>query len=128
MVECSTAKTLWIVDDEPDFRLFIKEAAERLGWRTHSFANGSLALAKLDAGDTPDAMVLDVFMPEMDGIETIMRLAEYNRKFCVLIATGNELTYASVATHLALKTELQVFDTQTKPLSLQKLDSFLAAC
>jgi CheY-like chemotaxis protein len=67
-----------IVDDEPDSSEFVERYLNREGQRTAVVPNGREALAALING-RPDAMVLDVRMPEMDGITLLEVLRSYLR-------------------------------------------------
>ena len=67
-----------VVDDEPDGAEVVQTALERSGITARSVANGQEALREL-MSDTPDAVVLDVRMPEMDGISLLEILRSYLR-------------------------------------------------
>ena len=67
-----------VVDDEPDGSEVVQTALERSGIHARSAANGQEALREL-MSDTPDAVVLDVRMPEMDGISLLEILRSYLR-------------------------------------------------
>lgn len=57
-----------VVDDEPDARLLIQRLLEEYGAKVTTASCGSEALALLQ-GETPDVLVSDIGMPEMDGYE-----------------------------------------------------------
>ena len=67
-----------VVDDEPDGAEVVQTALERSGITARSVANGQEALREL-MSDSPDAVVLDVRMPEMDGISLLEILRSYLR-------------------------------------------------
>jgi CheY-like chemotaxis protein len=63
-----------VVDDEDDIRLIAAEALRRLGgWEVSTAASGAEALV-VARERTPDAIVLDVMMPELDGPATLAAL------------------------------------------------------
>jgi len=63
-----------VVDDEPDIRAIASFALERLaGWRVSTAASGQEAV-RLATEDPPDAVLLDVMMPGMDGPDTVVAL------------------------------------------------------
>jgi CheY-like chemotaxis protein len=69
-----TDRLVLLVDDEDDIRLVAKACLERLGgWRVQSASSGLDAL-ELAHADRPDAIVLDVMMPDLDGPGTLARL------------------------------------------------------
>lgn len=64
-----------IVDDDPHIREVIAFALEKAGYRTHAAADGVQALAAVEKHQ-PALMVLDIGMPEMDGLEVCRRLRQ----------------------------------------------------
>jgi CheY-like chemotaxis protein len=69
-----TDRLVLLVDDEDDIRLVAKACLERLGgWRVQSVSSG-LAALDVARAEQPDAIVLDVMMPDLDGPATLARL------------------------------------------------------
>lgn len=66
-----------LVDDEPDILEFVGYNLSREGFEVHTAANGLQALEKAKEV-IPHLILLDVMMPEMDGMETCRRLKEIN--------------------------------------------------
>ena len=62
----SEKKRILVVDDEPDFAAIVKGNLEKEGFEIEIAYNGIEALEKV-AENPPDAIVLDVMMPEKDG-------------------------------------------------------------
>ena len=62
-----------IVDDEPDILEFVGYNLENEGYIVEKASNGKVAL-KLNASFRPDLIILDVMMPELDGIETCYQI------------------------------------------------------
>ena len=65
--------TILIVDDEPDLLDMIRYNLERARFRVHTANDGPKAL-RLAASINPDLIILDVMMPDMDGVEACRRL------------------------------------------------------
>ena len=80
-----------IVDDEPQIHRFLTHALHAAGYETRSAATGAEALAL--AGELrPDAMVLDLGLPDMDGKDVIERVrATSDLPILVLSARGEEM-------------------------------------
>ncbi|MBI4063186.1 MAG: response regulator [Elusimicrobia bacterium] len=83
------SRTILIVDDEPDVRFVLKVALQKQGFLTEEATNGLEALEKI-AALIPDAVLLDIMMPKMDGISVNQKLKENpkTRDIPVVIITG----------------------------------------
>lgn len=64
-----------IVDDEPDVLNILKRILERAGHNVRGAKDGKTAL-RMFAGNPADVVITDIFMPEMDGIEFLVRVRE----------------------------------------------------
>ncbi len=82
-------KKVLVIDDENDILLIIKSALHEEGYDVTTANNGydGLALAE-DA--SPDLIILDIMMPEMDGFEVLQQLKENEKtaQIPVVILTG----------------------------------------
>lgn len=63
-----TGKTVLVVDDEPDVRLFLQTVLEDAGFQVALAANGNEALDRMTER-LPDAISLDLVMPKMSGLK-----------------------------------------------------------
>jgi CheY-like chemotaxis protein len=63
------AKTVLVVDDEPDIRESLRDALEDEGYDVVTAANGREALKVLPGLSRPLALILDIIMPVMSGVE-----------------------------------------------------------
>ena len=90
--------TILLVDDEPDILDLIKYNLEREGYNVYVCNNGREAIA-LAENVMPDLILLDVMMPEMDGVETCMELRRNDRLKHSLIAflTARGEDYSQIA-------------------------------
>ncbi len=69
-----TAKRILIVDDEEDIREVAQLTLEAVGgWEVLTAASGDEGLAKAEA-EQPDAILLDIMMPDLDGLTTFQQL------------------------------------------------------
>ena len=88
-------KTILVVDDEPDIRLFLKTVLEDAGFEVMTANNGKHALERLQDGK-PDLISIDLVMPKMRGI-TLLQYLQKNpewSKIPFLVVTahaGDEL-------------------------------------
>jgi len=69
--------TILLVDDAPDIRLLLRAILQRTGHEVLEAESGAAALALLSTGTTPDAVILDIQMPGLDGWETLTQLREH---------------------------------------------------
>ncbi|HLZ75455.1 response regulator transcription factor [Phenylobacterium sp.] len=80
-------RTLHIVDDDEDVRESAALLLESAGYRVTTFASGVEFLAKADAS-VPACVLLDIHMPQMDGLEVQRHMAERQIAFPVIVFTG----------------------------------------
>ena len=83
-----SAGKILVVDDEPEVRLVLTEFLESRGYEVAVAASGAEALAMVDAAE-PHVVLLDVTMPEMDGMETLKRLATSQPGLPIIMVTAN---------------------------------------
>ena len=83
----STGKVL-IVDDELEVRQILQEFLAHRGYQVYAAESGPEALNALDTFK-PDVVLLDVSMPEMDGVETLKRIVALQPTLPVIMVTAN---------------------------------------
>ncbi|MFC1555765.1 response regulator [candidate division KSB1 bacterium] len=108
------AKVL-LVDDEKEFTAVLKERLESRDIIVDTVHNGRDALEKVKEKSF-DAIVVDLMMPEIDGIETLKLLREYNSDLQVILLTG----HASIEKGIEA-VKLGAMDFLEKPAELEKL-------
>ncbi len=77
-------KTVLIVDDDKNVRRLYKAELEAEGYQTMLAENGWEATAMVGS-KLPDAVILDIRMPEMDGLEAMARILGENRKIPIIL-------------------------------------------
>jgi CheY-like chemotaxis protein len=83
----SAGKVL-VVDDEPEVRFVLTEFLESRGYEVTAAESGPQALAMVEEV-APHVVLLDVTMPEMDGMETLKRLAALRPGLPIIMVTAN---------------------------------------
>ncbi len=85
--------TVLLVDDDDLVRRSVRLALQPIGWQVVEAENGEVALQALAAA-RPDAIILDLMMPRMDGFEFLGQLRELadGREIPVVVLTAKELT------------------------------------
>ncbi|PLX88135.1 MAG: Fis family transcriptional regulator [Desulfuromonas sp.] len=108
-------ETILIVDDEESISLSLEGILSDEGFRTAVAANGEEALAIAQAED-PDLVLLDIWMPGIDGLETLQRLRQNRPNQLVIMMSGHGTIETAVKA-----TRLGAYDFIEKPLSLEKI-------
>src|SRR6266581_3420810 len=104
-----------IVDDEPGIRQSLKGVFEDEGFATEAVATGEECLEKF-AGDTYDLVLLDIWLPGADGLETLRKLRQKSPATHIIMISG----HATIATAVTA-TKLGAYDFIEKPLSLEHI-------
>jgi len=80
--------SILVVDDEPDIRVLVKSMLTRAGHVADVATDGRDALRIL-AGASYDLLIVDMAMPDMDGMETIKQVRRRSAKLPILAMTGS---------------------------------------
>jgi two-component system, OmpR family, response regulator MprA len=116
------AMRVLVVDDERAVRDSLRRALELEGYDVELAADGQEALERLAQNGEPDAVVLDILMPEMDGLEVCRRLRREGRRLPVLMLTARDEVENRVA-----GLDAGADDYVTKPFALEELLARLRA-
>jgi MFS superfamily sulfate permease-like transporter/ActR/RegA family two-component response regulator len=105
-----------LVDDNIEFNQLLSKRMEKRGISVISAVNGLEALAKMKQGRF-DVILLDMSMPEMDGLEVFKNLKEIDNNVQVIFVTGAATLQNGVD---AMK--LGAFDLVQKPIDIEELE------
>ena len=103
-----------VVDDEPGVRSALEAILADEGFEVQAEASGEEALERL-VRETFDAILLDVWLPGIDGLETLVRLRRQGSDAEIVMISGHGTIETAVRA-----TKLGAFDFVEKPLSLEK--------
>ena len=106
--------TILIVDDEPGVRTALSGVLRDEGYEVEAVSSGEACLDRVTRGAV-DLIVLDVWLPGMDGLDTLARLRERQVDAQIVLISGHGNIESAVR---AIK--LGAFDFVEKPLSLDK--------
>ena len=121
-------KRLLAVDDNKPFLEFVRKVAVELGYDVEVATSGA-AFKKLFEDFQPHSVVVDLIMPDIDGMEIIQWLANQetpSRSIQVIVVTGYSPKYANLAKMLGEGKGLTAVKTLTKPLKAKALRAALS--
>ena len=111
-----TSMKILVVDDERAVRESLKRALELEGYEVDMAGDGSEAIAQLDNGEQPDAVVLDLLMPGVDGLEVCRHVRRTGSTLPVLMLTARDAVGDRVA-----GLDAGADDYVVKPFALEEL-------
>jgi two-component system, NtrC family, response regulator AtoC len=107
-----------VVDDEPSIRKYLQTLLEVDGYDVETVSSGREAIAKVSGGERPDFIILDVLMPELNGIETLKELMQADRSLnVIMLSCSNEVGTVVEAIRIG------AHDYLTKPFEKTELDA-----
>ena len=113
-----------VIDDESIFRMQLKMMVEKvaanraLTLEVEEFESGQSFVDALSERRF-DIVFMDIFMPDMDGIETAKKLRELTEKTFLIFMTASEGHYPDAFS-------LHAFDYVTKPFTLERIDTVIS--
>lgn len=114
--KANSLASILIVDDEPEIGLMVGEFLRRRGYQIRTAISGEQALDLIRA-NAPDLVLLDIYMPGINGIEVLRRIRQTNPSIGVIMLTASQ-------EEALLQTALDIgaFDVLCKPVNLDQLD------
>ncbi|SFK26050.1 response regulator [Bradyrhizobium sp. Gha] len=118
-----------IVDDDPSVQRTIRLLLERAGHDVTVAGDGRKALALFEGGQF-DLLFLDIFMPGMDGLETMRHIQALQPKIPVVVISGRSITPDSYAEpdFLKMATKLGAVTSLQKPFRVDALFAAVDRC
>jgi DNA-binding response OmpR family regulator len=113
-VATSQAQTVLVVEDEASIASFVSLYLKNAGYRVKAVASGGDALAQVEA-EQPALIVLDLMLPDMDGIEVCRRLRQ-RRDIPILMLTARDEDIDKI-----IGLEVGADDYMTKPFNPREL-------
>lgn len=125
MTEDAAAKRLLMIDDDPAISQIVGAVAEGLGFEVRTTERAD-EFAEIYEDFQPGVVILDLVMPEVDGIELAQWLAHVKSQARVIFLTGHNPRFTDAARALADSGDLASVTTLTKPVSIAVLRQALA--
>jgi DNA-binding NtrC family response regulator len=112
------AALILIVDDDPIQRRLLEAMARRFGYDVESAESGETGLARLDSGERPsvDLVVLDLVMPDLDGLGVLTRMRQRGLAIPVIVQTAHGSIEAVISAMRAGASDFVV-----KPVGAERL-------
>ncbi len=110
-----SAPRVLVVDDELNLTELLSMALRYEGWEVRSAGSGMAAVREAREFE-PDAVALDMMLPDMDGLEVLRRMREHNERIPVLFLTARDAVEDRIAGLTAGGD-----DYVTKPFSLEEV-------
>jgi len=115
---------LFVLDDEADFTEFVAEVAEGMAFDV-SFTSNPLDFARRYSADI-DIIVLDLFMPILDGIEILRFLVDNGSPASLIFMSGKDKGVLHSAQELAFEQGMAVLGVLQKPFRASELEALLS--
>jgi DNA-binding NtrC family response regulator len=105
---------IWVVDDDPAIRELLSFIVSGAGYAVDVFSSGAEVLAH--SARPPDAVLLDLMMPEIDGVQVLKELRRRNPSLPVVMITADNDIRRAVEV-----TKLGAYDYLVKPVDQERL-------
>ncbi len=115
-------RTVLVVDDEPAVRRATQRMLQTLGFAVTTASNGAIAVERYrESADKIDAVLLDLVMPNKDGMEVLQEIKEINPQALVFVCSGFPISELGDRLRAA-----GADGVIRKPFSLEELEVVLA--
>ena len=94
----NTHNSVWIVDDDRSIRWVLEKSLEKKGLTTRSFESGDELLHRLEH-DQPDAIISDIRMPGINGLDLLSNIQEQYPQLPVIIMTAHSDLDSAVSSY-----------------------------
>jgi two-component system, NtrC family, response regulator AtoC len=118
-----SAANIMVVDDEPSMLRYLQTLLEVDSYQVTTARSGVEALKQVRTGVNPDLVLLDLLMPELDGLQTLERLRQARPGLKVVM-----LSCVTDTRKVAQAIKLGAQDYLTKPFEKVELDAVLSHC
>ncbi|SFR08558.1 response regulator [Poseidonocella sedimentorum] len=116
---------LILVEDDHELAHFYAEVAFENGWQVTRCSTGYELIDTLKVDPGPAMLLIDVHLPEMDGIEVIDHISHLASSLRIRFVTGGEAAYIIAARMIADARSLNTGRNLFKPVSAEDLSTLL---
>ena len=111
----NTHNSVWILDDDRSIRWVLEKSLSKTGFNTQTFENGDDLLHRLEH-ELPDAIISDIRMPGINGLDLLTTIQEAHPSLPVIIMTAHSDLDSAVASY-----SRGAFEYLPKPFDIQDL-------
>ena len=122
--ETEAVRRLLVVDDDPGFGELVRKLGVKLEFEVEVTSNGEAFMQAYDSF-RPSVVMLDMIMPDIEGIELIEWLGERGADAHVIVVTGFWHRYAAMAKTMAEARNLRFVACLSKPVTLNDMRTAL---
>ena len=115
------------IDDDGAVCATVGVILERAGHQVVTARDGRRGLKCLEA-DHFDLLLIDIFMPEMDGLETIRVVRQSRPKLPIIVMSGSVMERAKMPDYLSVATKLDAIESLRKPFKPAALVDVVDRC
>src|SRR5215831_18630497 len=119
----NAADNILVVDDEPGMLRYLQTLLEVDSYHVSTASSGAEALACVQGERAPDLVLLDLLMPDLDGLQTLERLRQARPGLKVVM-----LSCVSDTRKVVQAIRFGAQDYLTKPFQKAELDAVLSHC
>jgi len=119
-----TNPILLVVDDDLDITEYVREIGEMAGYDV-MVSNTSQEFKKLYISRTPNCIVMDIVIPDMDGIELIDWLSSQKCKSSIVLISGYNTSFMNTALQLGKHKGCHIIGSLSKPFKPESLESLI---
>ncbi len=110
--------TVYLIDDEPELLELLSDVVELAGLNARGYTRASMFFEQVTTFEPNSILVLDLHMPEMDGIEVMRRLAQMKNPPALILISGHDIGVLYAAEKLGRAQNLKIIASLGKPVTI----------
>lgn len=120
-------RTVYLIDDETEMLEMLSDVVEMTGLLVEPFSRATIFFEQVTNFEADSILVLDLNMPDMDGIEVIRRLSTMSSPPALILMSGHDSGVLHAAEKLGRARNLDILDYIGKPINLEKFQNLLTS-
>jgi CheY-like chemotaxis protein len=116
---------IFILDDDPEFLSLLNDIVKDMGLVAECFNRGQIFIEQAKHIEKGALLILDLMMPDMDGIEVMNNLVELPNPPALILMSGHSKEILYTAKKLGIAYKLNIITSITKPISLSEVQKLV---